>query len=447
MPVESVDLTLRIAVAQGDGQAPAPQRMEFVRSLFAEDDELAPASADELVADSGFDATVCLGICGSTPLAETLARQKLPCMAVEPHLGFHPYHAAFYRAVERGHGVVLPATTPGEIADSIQALRACRQLRGAKLIVVNGHEDGFRADEVQAFARGCRERLGVEVLRHSVAEMEERAAGHDDADADETPAQWYRDVLEGTGEMDDAHMRQVAKLYLAEREMLDEAGAVGITVDNIGGFLLTEPRKIMPNVTYGPLVFEGFLAAEEGDVEVLTTELLLSRGLGAHPTMSNIYLAYRDRFGALADHSEYTTAMEQDDFLQCLADDRVTAAHFSTSGVLPPAMMEEERYRIRETLPAWPGQSMIASTPKLGPVVMARIAPDASGLHFVPGQVDERGFGDHYGWYRGRWFIKIPSVSDFIARCQHQHYAIGPENGRRRVLEIMTEKLLGLEMA
>ena len=136
--------------------------------------------------------------------------------------------------------------------------------------------------------------------------------------------------------------------------------------------------------------------------------------------------------------------MELEDGRQCFADNHVTAAHFSTSGVLPPGMMVEDRYRVREALPSWPGQSMIASTPKLGPVVMARLSDDSSAVHAVPAEADGVGPGDQYGWYRGRWFIRIPDARDFAARCLHQHYAIGPASGGRDVLETLCTTVLGL---
>jgi hypothetical protein len=241
-------------------------------------------------------------------------------------------------------------------------------------------------------------------------------------------------------------MRQVAKLYLAQRAMLDETGAVGITPQDIGGFLTIPNPVAMPNVSYGPLAADGFLVCEEGDIEVLTTELLLYAGLGAHPTMSNIYFAYRDRFTALDSYEHYNSEMELADCRQCLADGHVTAAHFSTSGVLPPGMMMEDRYRVREALPSWPGQSMIASTPKLGPVVMGRLSTDASAIHYVAGVADGLGLGDRYGWYRGRWFIRVPDARDFAERCLFQHYAIGPVPGSTDALDILCKTILGLRL-
>ncbi len=438
---------MKVAVLFAEKQ-PEDKLVEAARSVLLPQDEVVCLSAEDFKANrTDFDVAIVLGVCGSNPLVETLAGQMIPCMAIEPYHAFHPYHAAFYRDVERAGGIVLPAEDPKRITASLAAVRARKTIRSSVLLVVDVHENDFRAEQVRTFAQGAEVNLGVNIIRRPVAELLERAAGHGDSEADKTLKQWYAQVLDGPGEMDSHHMRQVAKLYLAEREMIDETGACGITVEDIGGFLLADKPKVMPNVSYGVLAFEGILAAEEGDIEVLASQLLLHSALGEHPTMSNIYLAYRDSFTALAEAENYTSEMELADYYQCINDNHVTAAHFSTSGILPPNMMEESRYRVREALPAWPGQSMISATPKLGPVMMARLTSDAAGVHLVGGRADSLGFGDRYGWYRGRWFIKIPNVSDFIARCLHQHYAISPIGGKGEsvdVLEILSDRLLRL---
>lgn len=432
---------LQLGVLHVGGQAPGEEQMGFLRDILCAEDSLFPLEVNTPLEARGLDAVIYVGACGSTPLAAELNRLSIPCLTMDPPLCFHPYHAAFQKAVAGG-GILLPSRNRRDIAASLQALRARKRLAGNRLLVVLLQDEGFRADEVSAFADGCGRHLGVEILRRSVKELEERAGAHDDAAADRELARWYAGVMEEPRELDRAHMRQVAKLYLAERGMLEETGAAGITVEDMGGFLFA--GKTMPNVSYGALAFDGYLACEEGDIEALASELLLLRGLGAAPTMSNIYLAYRDRFDALASPDDYTARQEEEDFRQCVAENRLTAAHFSGSGVLPPNMMEEARYRVRETLPSWPGQSMVIGTPKLGPVVLGRLNPDASGIHWVRGEADGLGLGDRHGWYRGRWYIRVPSVPDFMDRCLHQHYAIGPENERWQVLDILTEKLLGL---
>jgi len=440
--------TLRVGVMSAKGQWSEEifgKAESYIRPLFGDQDQINAVNTIEELKHGDFDLAVVTGVCGSSARSDGLAALRMPCMAVGPSHCFHPFHAAFYRDLARAGGIVLPADDPEQIAVSLTAARARKALNGLRLLVVSVHDNEFRQEQIRTFAEGCLRHLGLHVINRSVAELIVLAGKYTNGDADRQLQRWYAQVLDGPGEMDQAHMRQVAKLYLAEKEMLKETGACGITVDDIGGFLAAAEPRIMPNVTYGPLVFEGFLAAEEGDIEVLATELLLAVGLGSHPTMSNLYLAYRDRFDALDSHDLYTEEMELADYRQCVEDNHITLAHFSASGVLPPNMMEESRYTVREALPAWPGQSMIVSTPKLGPVVLARLTPDASGVHLVSGEVTKRSCGDQYGWYRGRWFVRIPSVRDFIRNCQHPHYAIGRTNGNLAVLRILTETLLGLK--
>ena len=445
---EARDMPLDAVVVCADAKKcrPRDEDLTYVKAALRPGDMLHRVESLDQVNTDSFDLAVIVRACGSTPWARTLAATRIPCMAMAPYYAFHPYQAALYRDLERGGGVVMPANDPEEIAASLQALRARKVLRQARLLVVSVCENEYRQAEIKDFANGCREHLGVEVINRSIAELQELSAEYDDKDADVELQRWYREVLEGPGEMDQVHMRQVAKLYLAERQMIEQNGVCGITVDDIGGFLVVDQPRTMPNVSYGPLVFDGFLVAEEGDIEVLTTELLLHLGLGTHPTMSNIYLSYRDQFDGLSSHELYTSAMELADYRQCLRDNHITATHFSASGVLPANFMEETRYQVREALPAWPGQSMITATPKLGPVVLARLAPDASAVHMIEGIVDSRSLGDHYGWYRSRWFIKIHSVRDFSAKCQHQHYAIGQIRDSDGVLRILVNNALRLSM-
>ena len=416
-------------------------------AILAPEDRFTLGTLDALQQPGGaWDAAVVWAPCGTTVTAGPLAEARVPCFALGPPLVFHPFFAAFYRDVEKYGGITLPADDPASIEASLQAVRAQKMLHGTRLIVVDAHTGDRRASEIASFAAACRERFGVEILHRSAAELQAQAASVTTGAAERVLERWGATLFAGAGEMDTAHLCQVARLYLAERAWLDETGASGITVDDIGAFLLGSPARVMPNVTYAALVSEGVLACEEGDIEALMSELLLRVGLGAHPTMSNIYLAFRDEFDGLGTHEGYTLEQERADFAQCVRDHHLVAAHFSASGVLPPNMMEEERYTVRQTLPAWPGQSMIASTPRLGPVLVARLTPEASGLHLVPGQVDGRTMDDRFGWYRGRWYIRVPSVSRFIADCLHQHYAIGPENGRMQTLEILAKRLLGLSV-
>jgi hypothetical protein len=438
------DVPIRAAAISSWSDKPGSEKVALCRSFLKTDDVLDSVTPDKL-AGGGYDMVFVTEICGRTMLPPKVAAAGLPALCLEPHRGYHPYHAGFYRELRALGGTVLPAWLPEDTAASIRAVRRRRALRGMKVLVIEPRGNGDRHAQLHAFDRACRERMGLEIVVRDTDELKERAARHEDRAADAELARWYAEVFDGPGEAAPAYLRDSARLYLAEKEMLAETGAVGITVQDIGAFLTIPQPVTMPNLSYGPLIFDGYLACEEGDAEVLATEFLLQAGLGARPTMSNIYFSFRDRFSALASYKDYTAEMELADCRQCFEDNRITAAHFSTSGVLPPEMMVEPRYTIRKTVPSWPEQAMISATPKLGPVVMARLGELAQDMHVEYGEADGRGQGDQYGWYRGRWFIRLNSTREFAGRCAHHHYAIAPDSGDHRCLETLLCGLLRLD--
>lgn len=438
--------SLNVAAIGVAGKQPTDTYLDAVRSFLDPDDSLTILSpADDASACRADIAFMC-GVCGSTPLSETVTAAGMPVLAIEPYRGFHPYHAAFYHDVRARGGRVLSAWSTEDIAASVRAVRAARALRDTRLIVAHAPGELYRAEEIRPFASAARKRLGIEIVITTTDDIKALARDVSDADADGELARWERDIIEGSGEMSRNYLRQTARLYVAHRRLLDDHDAAGITTSDIKGFLIDSKGEVMPNVAYGPLVFDGFLACEEGDIEVLVTELLLYAATGSHPTMSNIYFSYRDRFDALPDAGGYTPDMERDDCRQCFEDNHITAAHFSTSGVLPPGMMQEERYRVRETLPCWPGQGMISATPRLGPVWLARISNDVGTVHLEAGDADGLGAGDHYGWQRGRWFIRLPDTAAFARNCLHQHYAIGPRQDEWRTIRSLIRDVLRMEV-
>jgi hypothetical protein len=443
------DAPLKVAVvSSAQDRMPRPPVIDQITQLLQDDDILHTYSADEFgdCADESFDLCFVCDACGESPiLPDILAANKIPSLAIEPFCCFHPYHAAFYRKIEQLGGIRLPAFTPDEIAASIKAVRARKALRGMRLLVIN--ERAEKQTEIKLFSAACIAQTGIEIIIKSTNELKQRVAEYCDKSADEELVRWRRDIIEENDELSEAHMRQLAKLYMAQRDMLEDAGAIGVTTDDIGGFLRVDASDIMPNASYGILVHDGYLACEEADIQVLVTELLLYAGTGGHPTMSNIYYAYRNCFDALdGGVKDYTCELEKLDTLQSFEDNHLTLAHFGSSGILPPNMMQEKRYRIR-LCPSgvWKNQSMIVSTPELGKVVLARLSADCSCIHAVYGEVDGLGLGEKYGWYRGRWFIKIPSARDFAEKCLHQHYAVGADLENHLVLKVLTEQLTGMK--
>lgn len=438
------DVPIRAAAVSTWADKPGAENLAACRTFLKPGDTLDAVSPDQL-AGGGYDLLFVTQVCGFSSLPPKVAAAGLPALCLEPYRGYHPYHAVFYRELRALGGTVLPAWLPEDTEASILAVRRRRALRGMKLLAIQPCGDGVRLAQLQAFDRACRERFGIEIIVRDTDELKERAARYDDRAADAALARWYNEVFEGPGEADVAYLRDSARLYLAEKDLLVETGAVGITVQDIGGFLLIPKPATMPNLSYGPLTFDGYLVCEECDAEVLATELLLQAGLGVRPTMSNIYFSYRDRFSALPSYEGYTHELELADCRQCFEDNRITAAHFSTSGVLPPEMMVESRYKIRKTIPSWPEQAMISAAPKLGPVALARLGEQARNIHLEYGEADGRGPGDQYGWYRGRWFIRLTSARKFAERCLNHHYAIASDSGDHRCLETLLHDLFKLD--
>jgi len=422
--------------------------VDSVRNLFSPADSVEFRPADQFEGGEDIDLAVAMNLCGPSALAGQLAEAGVPFIALRPELYFHPYLAVFQREAGALGAPLLPSNSPEDIAASIEAVRAFVRFRARSLLWVSANPGDYFEDYTQRFASACSQRLGLTVIRKPVDEIKKSADDVTDAEADDVLERWYAHVMDASDKFDENHMRRVAKLYVALKSALEQTDAAGAAVCAIRGFLTlnrNEP-EIMPNVSLGALAHDGYLVAEEDDPGALASQWLLKCALGEAATMSNIYLEYRDRFGALGPGEDYTHDMAREDYEQCLRDNHVIISHYSTAGILPPNMMEEERYRVVEALPAWPGQSMVASTPKLGPLVMGRLSADASAIHVLPGEADWRHERDDGTWYRGRWTVKIPSVADFISLCFHHHYALAPENNRTRVLDILAKNILKLEI-
>jgi hypothetical protein len=401
---------------------------------------------DTLEGSIQWDAAIVWNPCGSASVALDIARRSIPCFALSPPLVFHPFHAAFIKEIEMRGGTVLPASTPAEIADSLDALRAKKQIWGKKLLVVNEHFGDEEGERLDRFKGRAEDRFGVSIVRRPAAELKVIARTFGTGTLDHELDRWYGEIFDGPGVMSQKYMRNAAALYMASREMLSESGACGIAIDGIGSFLSGPMRSTMPNLAYGPLMVDGVLTSEEGDAEILLTKLLFQYGLSTQALMSNIYLAYRDKFHTLRQDAGYEPELERADYEQCLADNHIVVSHFGTSGAIPPELMVEDKYRVQSLAPTWEGEAMVSSTPRLGPVVLGRINEQADCIHVETGIADATVFGEQYGWYRGKWTIKLPSVATFVENCQHHHYAIGQDHGKPGVFMTLTEKVFDVKV-
>ncbi len=391
------------------------------------------------------DLLVVAGNLEGLPYADHLAKAATPMVLTDPPLVFHPFQAPLRHQLQRRGAVVLPADRPASIAASIRAVAARRQLRLSRVLLCTaparneGEPDSHKRMDAAAF-----ERLGVAVIRRPVSELQQHAARVPDELARETLNHWRRTLIGNVDpHLPEAHLLDVARLYQAEKALLAETRANALGVEEFAPFL--NEHKAMPNVTYALLKDEGITCTEEADLPCLLTEMLLAAVQRQQVTMSNIYTAYRDEFERQPE-GPYTPAQQRADYEQCRHDQCAVVAHFSTAGSLPRNMMTDERYDIVETLPAWPGQSMVAARPRTQPVLLARLWEECERIDlFGPCDVVDVRQDPRWGWYRGRWLVRLPAFDTFAAQSIHTHYAIAP-HAQPEALETLLRYLLKISV-
>ncbi len=397
------------------------------------------------------DAVICLDAFGIGAFGRLLQAMPRPVLVMKRPLMWHPYDAQAKPYLEAWGCPLLPSDSRTSLEASLAALTARKRLQLDRLLV---YVQGENVAPEQEAAAPLAARLGCGLEVRDVAELQGRAAEVSDAEAREVLARWRDEVLASAAQtLPEAHLVEVAKLYLAEKAAATECGATALTIREFEPFLFR--GRAMPNVTYAILKNEGILTAEEGDVGVLATQVLLRAATGLPNTMSNVYMAWRDAYDAVPatvvarrrideDGVTYTRAMEREDFEQCRRERVVVASHFGSAGSLPLEMMVEDRYELIETTPAWPGQSMLLSTPRLGPVVLGRIGREALDLDLFIGKGIEVLRLERDDWYRLRWLIRTDTEA-FIAKARHHHWAVAqPPDGQ--ALALLVETLLGMEL-
>lgn len=358
------------------------------------------------------------------PSVDALAKVDAPMVMADPPLAFHSFQAPLRHQLQRRGVTMLPADDAARLGDSFRAVAARRWLRSSRVLLCTPPaRHAAEAATWQAMDLAARQRLGVEVVRRPVSQLQERAA--------EVPERQARDVLDcwrktlvGTVDaaLPESHLLDVARLYVAEESLLAQTGANSLGVEEFESFL--RRQRAMPNVTYVMLKERGVTCTEEADLSCLLTELLLVAVHREQVTMSNIYTAYRDEFEKHP-KGPYTPENQRRDFEQCRSEQCAVIAHFSTAGSLPRNMMEGERYDILETLPAWPGQSMVHARPQKKPVLLGRLWEQCEQFDlFGPCPVVDVRENRDCGWYRGRWLVRLPDFATFVAKAIHTHYAI-----------------------
>ena len=370
--------------------------------------------------------------------ADAIASTNKPVLLLEPHCAFHPYQAGARAALIRAGATVLPTDSPEAMMSSVRAIAAMKRLKSSKALIFVGDPDKYLDLQDAAGSK-----LGVNVEVRDVEELKEQARRVSDATAASTLAEWKEKTFGKIIGVSDDHLAEVARLYSAEKHFLARSGAGALGIEEFDPFL---HRKLpMPNVTYALLKDEGIVCTEEADLGCLLTQMLLHAATGEQNTMSNIYMAFRSEFEKHDSGTGYTTRMQLADYNECLADDCLVVSHFSTAGSLPKNMMIEDAWEVRETIGAWSEQSMVYSTPKAGPVTLARLDTDVEHLDVYPAEsADVRKF-DHLGWYRCRWLVRVSSAKTFVETAIHHHYAIAPGHPDA-VLSTLARHLLGLRI-
>lgn len=347
-----------------------------------------------------------------------------PVIFADPSLVFHPYQASCrHMFLSRGF-TVLPAQTPDRITQSITAIAARKWLGESRMLIVWEPEDThpMRGD-IHARSQSMHQLLGANIITIPVSRLQLMASQVTDTQAVQVWEHWKNTLFsEIDPALSQAHLNDTARLYVAMRQLVDEHQANAMAVEDIGAFLFH--KKAMPNLAHTALRAQGITTAEEGDLAMLITQMILASVNQQQAMMSNVYVGYRDAWEANKEHGEYTPASIAADFHQSMAEKTVLLCHFATAGIVPRSMTDDTRYRVIQTLPSWIGQSMSFAIPKLGEVLLARLDETTNELHVYPGTVTNTYDDLEGGWYRGRWLVHLPGIEHFVDHGFSAHYAI-----------------------
>ena len=349
---------------------------------------------------------------------------RCPVMMMDPSMVFHPYQSSA-RHVLRQRGLdVLPAEDPQRIVASFTALRAKAWLKNSTAIVISVHDNPHpMCGDVEARAKVLQEMTGVHVVAIPAARLQALAKQVPLTAAQQVWEHWHETLISDVDPaLSQDHLLDVARLYVAMHQLIDEHLANAITVQEFEPFLFQ--KKAMPNVAYAALRAQGITTSEEGDVAVLISQLLLASVSQQQAMMANIYLGFRDAWEVDKKPVPTDKAIAAD-YHQSLAEDTVMLCHFATAGTVPRCMTDDAKYRVVQTLPCWEGQSMTFALPKLGDAVLCRLEEASSQLHVYPGQVTKTYDDSQGGWYRGRWLMKLDDIQHFVDHAFSAHYAIG----------------------
>lgn len=352
--------------------------------------------------------------------------EKLNCplMIADQSLVYHPYQGALRHTLKQLGYTVMSAEDPTRIVTSLTALQARKWIASSTLLMVCDPNDPHpMRSGIQTRADALHKLTGARVIVIPVDRIKIMASQVTDNLAGQVWDQWKQTLVsEIDPTLTKEHLLDVARLYVAMRQLIDEHDANAMAVQEFEPFLFQ--GLAMPNVAYAALRAQGITTAEEGDLTMLITQMLMAAVNQQQAMMVNFYLGYRDAWEANKDHGSYSPEAIAADYHQAVSESTATLCHFGTAGTVPPNMTDNEKYDVVQTRPSWVGQSMTLAFPKLGEVACARLDEQSHELHVYPGKVT-RVFNDPQGgWYRARWYVKLDDMQHFVDQSFSAHYAL-----------------------
>jgi len=295
----------------------------------------------------------------------------------------------------------------------VSALRAQKMLAATRaLLIGNGYPSHSQVANPDS-PRIVQERLGVQVVQRSIADLRERWEGIGEEEGQAQAQVW----LEGASEVADEARRDIAacaRMYLAMQAMMAEAGANAVTVDCRAWDLISCEEFgafYSPCMGLTTLRWQGVPASCEADLCAMLTMCLLSYVSGKPAFLGNIGRVDRERGSVqVGGHAACTVNMD--------------GASDELSG-----------YRLTD----YGGRGGVASYRRIEggwPVTVGRLDKNLRKLSVAAGETvaTQQGFE-----------IAVSDVEDFMHRCLTGDHYIVVHGHHLDVLSLVAERL-GIEL-
>ena len=205
------------------------------------------------------------------------------------------------------------ALNTAQLQTIVTAIGARKRLANTRALLIGYGDPSLSQVANPSSPRIVEEKLGVRIVQRSIGDLMGRFQAAGQAEAQAQAQAW----LDGAADVADAARRdivEVAKVYLAMKGLIDEAGANAFTVDCRAWDLLVCERFgsfISPCMGLTTLRWEGIPAACEADICAMLSMCVLTCVSGLPAFMGNIGKAHRDRGSVqIAGHAACTVNMD-----------------------------------------------------------------------------------------------------------------------------------------